>query len=331
MQVSNLVAGGKYKKDGLSASGAGKGTNWFGSRGFCCEGYMPPGTPTTSNILQYCTIGIGGTAVDFGDGTADADGHNQSDGEGSDGIRMTFQPGYSSGTSVNAPSNQYFNALTHSNSADFGEMVASTWPKGAASNGSRVVNSAGDYTNKDTEYFNINTRSNSIQGNDQAQTGASRAGITDGHRGVFGGGRTGGGSFHDAMEYFQIQNAYSGTDFAECASANYFFGTMSAVGGRALYLSGGTQPSNQIKAFNVSTQASAFDFGELASVQASPAGSSDGIRGHTISSHGAAGDWGSPTVTSVQYINIYSRGDSVDYGEECSGAHCRQGRGGSGA
>ena len=87
----------------------------------------------------------------------------------------------------------------------------------------------------------------------------------------------------------------------------------------------------QIKAFNISTLASAFDFGEMETVQAGGAGSSDGIRGHSSAAHGLAGDWGTPTAASVQYVNIYTRGNAVDYGEQIPGIYAQQQRGGSSA
>ncbi len=338
MRVGNVIGSGKVydyitggqERATFSRAGVG-GMKWFGGRGFSIEGYSPPGSPTTTNTLQYLSIGSGGTSVDFGDGTSGTDGASQCDGEASDGIRMVIQPGYSVGAGGTPPEMQYFNGLVHSNAVDFGEMVATTWPKGAASNGNRVMSSAGDYTNRDTEFFNINTKADAVASNDQAQDGAGRAAITDGHRGVFGGGRNGPGGFHDAMEYFQIQNAYSGTDFSELATANYFFTTMSALGGRGLYLTGGQHPNTQIKAFNISTLASAFDFGEMEHVQAGGAGSSDGIRGHSSGAHGLAGDWGTPTAASVQYVNIYTRGNAVDYGEQVPGIYAQQSRGGSSA
>ena len=89
MQVGNLVLKrGAYKHDGIRGAGGGPipaqnnkcSDKWFGGRGFCIEGYMPPGSPTTTNIIQYLSIGVGGTSVDFGDGTHSTDGANMTDG-----------------------------------------------------------------------------------------------------------------------------------------------------------------------------------------------------------------------------------------------------------
>ena len=340
MQVGNLVLQrSAYKHDHIRGGGGAvhtinnKGSDkWFGSRGFTIEGYSPPGSPNTTNVLQYTSIGVGGTSVDFGDGThAAADGGNQCDGEASNGVRMVFSPGYRVGAANNSPVKQHFNALVHSNAIDFGDMLTASWPHGAATNGSRVMESAGDYTSQNTEIFNIGTPANAIQDNDQAQQGSSRCGSTDGSRGVFTGGRTGGGSFHDQMEYFQIQAAYSGADFDELGVSNYFFGTINSCSGRSLVVSGGSGPNNQMKCFNLQNNASSFDFGELSNIQSSPAGSCDGVRGQSSGAHGAAGDWGTPTANSIEYINVYTRGNSVDFAEMVPGIHTRDCRGGSAA
>jgi hypothetical protein len=340
VQVGNLVLKrGAYKHDGIRGAGGGpipaqnnKGSDkWFGGRGFCIEGYMPPGSPTTTNIIQYLSIGVGGMSIDFGDGTHSTDGANMCDGDSSNGVRIVYAPGYRSGPGNNSPVKQYFNALVHSNAIDFGDMVTTSWPHGAVTNGSRVMESAGDYTNKNTEFFNIGTPANAIQDNDQLQAGAARSGLTDGSRGVFVGGRDSGGGFTNSMEYFQIQAAYSGTDFDELATSNYFFTTLNSSGGRCLVVGGGTQPNSQIKCFNLQNSAASFDFGELSTNQAAGAGATDGVRGHTSAALGSAGDWGTPTTNSVEYINIYTRGNATDYGEQIQDVNARQSRGSSAA
>ena len=133
------------------------------------------------------------------------------------------------------------------------------------------------------------------------------------------------------MEYFQIQAAYSGADFDELGVSNYFFGTINSYSGRCLVVSGGSGPNNQMKCFNLQNNASSFDFGELSNVQSSPAGSCDGVRGQSSGAHGAAGDWGTPTANSIEYINVYTRGNSVDFAEMVPGIHTRDTRGGSAA
>jgi len=144
----------------------------------CCSSTLEPGNSspnnTRTNIIEFITTAVGGTAQDFGDLTIDRRCGN---GVSSSRTRGLFYSG-TPGPSVRKNTIDYITIQTKGNAIDFGDITTSGNQDGAShgSNLTRSVNHANTDGNT-IEYLTIATLGNTQDFGDATHVSDSKGGI----------------------------------------------------------------------------------------------------------------------------------------------------------
>ena len=195
-----------------------------GSRGT----YSGGSRPTVVNVIQYITIGIFGTALDFGD-NLDVGRIFADHGGTSNGSRGMITGGIR-GVSETETTMNYITIGALGNSIDFGELTGASISGSAFTDGSRACVTHGrpvsTYLNT-IDYYNIGTTGNAFDFGDLSQARSRYGAVSDGSRGCFGGGSTPPShATTDTIDYVTISTTGNMSEFGNMTAAGqYIAGT----------------------------------------------------------------------------------------------------------
>ena len=174
--------------------------------------------------------------------------------------------------------------------------------------GGRAVGSTTIYDVID--YFAFATTGNSTDFGDLTDAVAASAGMSNGSRGVWGGGRD--PSPTNIIQYITIATTGNATDFGDLTAARQACNAGVAGSGRGI-IQGGYIPSantNVIEYITIETPGNGTDFGDLTSIKTNVAGSGDGTYGLCAGGHD-----GSNYINVIEYITIATTGNGTDFGD----------------
>jgi hypothetical protein len=139
------------------------------------------------------------------------------------------------------------------------------------------------------------------------------SGVSNGVRGVYGGGYQNPATYPNNIDYITIQSAGNAIDFGDL-TANYAVGASCASSTRGIFVQGtGPGAVNNIDYIQISTLGNAVNFGTTTSFCAISWGFSSPTRGV----FGVDGKAGNPST--INYITIASRGNSIEFGNTLTG------------
>lgn len=236
------------------------------TRGIVAGGNVA-GTPT--NTIDYFTISSPGNAIDFGDiavtnGVADTGGASNS----------TRGLIFGGNTDISGVLNviQYLTIATTGNTADFGDMSATTQENRAVASPTRAVSGfasggAGVGSNI-MEYVTIATTGNTTDFGDLTVSRRSGASCSSETRGLFFGGSGAANVKVNVIDYITIASAGNAIDFGDMINETWYSGGTSSTT-RGLVAGGDTgSGTNTIQYVTIASAGNATDFGDLLSVNA---------------------------------------------------------------
>ena len=162
------------------------------------------------------------------------------------------------------------------------------------------------------QYINISSAGNAVDFGDLSATRRFVASLSSSTRGVFGGGFT-----TNTIEYITISSTGDAIDFGDLSVGKYNLGVCSSST-RGIF-AGGFTPTpaftyfNTIEYITISSTGDAVDFGDLSVGKSNLSACSSSTRGVF-----AGGFTPTPAATYlnvIEYINISSFGDAVDFGD----------------
>jgi hypothetical protein len=218
----------------------------------------------------------------------------------------------------------YITISTTGNASDFGDLLKDLAGMGAVSDGSRVVFAGGMSFNTSTyayngiQYITAATTGNATLFGTLLAVDYGVAGLSDGTRGVFAGGRDRPGyrSFTNVISYITIASTGNASDFGDLLSGNptLLWSNMGACsnGTRGVFGGGGVYSSiNTMQYITIASTGNATDFGDLTTARNSVAGLSGGDRGVFA---------GGSFANVIDYISIPTTGNATDFGDLSTGS-----------
>ena len=263
------------------------------------------------NIIDYINISSTGNASDFGDDHVESYGSKFAAGAGSR-TRAVWTGSYNPAT----PSCIRYNTIASTgNAIDFGDMSYAAAFCAAASNQTRNIIMGGDNRPSSPSalntisYFTIAQTGNSVDFGDAAYTTKFGRGCSSPTRGIFMGGYNPVGVTD--MNYITISTTGNAADFGDLKYATA--GPMSASNAVRGYTIGGKDASNNrmddVSQFTIATLGNAVSFSTLGRDQSG---------GEAVTSPtrlAACGGSGSSWFTNIDYIQIMSDGNWMDFGD----------------
>jgi len=228
------------------------------------------------------------------------------------------------GSSTDGDSIEYYSIPTAGNGTDFGDLSARSVGPAAASNGSRVIitagnNGTGSNTIKNSiDYITTATTGNAQDFGDLITARYYHDTLSDSSRAVTTGGRSSvSGSFVkiNEMEYNTIDTLGNGTDFGDLS------GTIERLAGWANatrgVIMGGTTGSrlNEIQYITIATTGNTTDFGDLISPTEQHAGAGDDTRAMTFTGRSTDSSETYARTPRMQYVTIATTGNATDFGD----------------
>ena len=300
-----------------------------GTRGLFLQG-RPSAPANNSNIIDYVTISSTGDAIDFGDLSKSTLG----------GTALSSSTRGLSATGYSAPAEDniidYVTIASTGDAQDFGDLTTVLVYASACSSSTR-----GLFTNG-MQDISPNVYNSVINAVTIASTGnafdfgdvtlarrSSNNGISNGTRGVFGGGARP-PTDYNIIDYVQIATLGDAADFGDLLDT---LGNISSCSNnvRGIYAGGGN-PSyvNTIQYITISTLGNAIDFGDLSNATAFFASA---CASPTRAVFGG-GNLNPVRTDIIEYVQIMSTGDAIDFGNLTVGrdgtAACSNGHGGLG-
>ena len=267
-----------------------------GGRGLVMGG----NTPNQTNIIQFITISTQGNSQDFGDLTAMTQANPGGTGSSTRGL-------IGGGQIFPADTNKidFITFSSTGNASDFGDLTVVRNSVIGTGNQTRGVFGGGGPSNNDTiDFVTIASTGDAVDFGDMAAAGSNTACYSSPTRGI-----SHNGSFPAALEFITIATTGNAIDFGEPAYERLNQGNGASSATRGLALGGGTSETG-IDFIEIASLGNATKFGDLYNGTGDGAGLSDSIRGVL-----AGGRNPSPETNIIQYINISTEGDSVDFGD----------------
>jgi len=211
-------------------------------------------------------------------------------------------------------------------SMDFGDLTHARYDMGGCSNGVRGVfaggrDPAGNEIDDTIDFVIIATTANAIDfGNLTAERGGTQGAVSNGWRGVWGGGFE--PSQVNKIEFVTLATLSNSTDFGDLTAARSGCGrAMSTT--RGLFASGGTPSAvNTIDYITINTTGNATDFGDT--TESGP----NGLQGTSSNTRGIFAGMG-PGLKTINFVTIASTGNATDFGDMRFEASQRTGTGNS--
>jgi hypothetical protein len=310
-----------------------------GARGLFGGGFTGPSPANAeTDVIQYINISSAGNAVDFGDLSATRRFLTSL----SSSTRGVFGGGVTS-----TPALTYLNVIEYitisstGNAVDFGDLSVGKAYLSACSSSTRGV-FGGGYTPTPAvtilntiEYITISSTGNAQDFGDLSVGRLDLSACSSSTRGVFGGGvtTTPAVTIFNTIEYITISSTGNAQDFGDLSVGKYGLNACSSST-RGIFAGGFIfTPAftyfNTIEFITISSTGNAVDFGDLSVGKNYSSSCSSPTRG-------VFGGGGTPTpattgfTNTIEYINISSFGDAVDFGDlsaptrvlsACSNAH----------
>ena len=297
--------------DGLNYRPFITGSVQVGERAVTVSGY------TTYNVkgMTYLTISHGGTTVDFGEISGNANQNvlgAMSNGVNERGITTT-QP-----TSPNNKGIEFITISTPSNATDFGLLAFNKLFQAASSgtNDRGIFSGRQLSTAQPYQYVTISTTSNAAAFGDSFQAGDVGAMASNGTNGraLQNAGEATSGIDRKGIEFLTMHTLSNALDFADMTVANIRRTALSNdTNNRALFL-GGTL-INTIDYVDVSTIANATDFGDLAGTNAEGAATSNGTNDRGVVMGKGEPGKRSISAAAIEFVTISTPGNAIVYGE----------------
>ena len=259
------------------------------------------------NVIDYINIATTGNAVDFGDMTVSHYGRAS----GSSSTRGVFATSASNGNVID-----YVTILSEGNATDFGDLATGKFHPSGCSSSTRAIFAGGQvyptyYTS--AEYITIASTGNGTSFGDLTVSGTAPAGLASPTRGVYGGRFN--GSNQNVIDYYTIATTGAATDFGDLTQSKSYAGGASNST-RGLFF-GGDVPGNYVNVIEYITIAStgnATDFGDLLNTW-EPYGNG-AVSSSTRAVVGPSYvPYGGPVVNTLQYVEIATTGNAVDFGD----------------
>lgn len=287
-----------------------------GDRGVFAGGWESGGSAL--NTIEYITISSPGNSSDFGDLTVARQPVDASCSNGS-GSRGVIGGGYIGSTQLNVI--DYVTISSIGNAIDFGDLSASRWGLGAASNNTdgRAVFGCGRYGTTSTysaaiDYVTIDTTGDATNfgnsTNNRYSPGATSNGVND--RAVWSGGRDG----YTVIDYVTITSVGDAVSFGNATFSAYSKGGTSNLSNERGVFGGGYYNVNNsyhniIEYITINSTSNAQDFGDLTTTTSTPGSTSNGVDNRGVFAGGTDGTY----LNIIEYINIGSVGNSQDFGD----------------
>ena len=277
-----------------------------GTRGIFYSGNVP-----TNDVIQYVNIDTTGDAVDFGDANLDT----RVAASFSSRTRCFKAGGYNdpSGGKDNI---EFVTFASTGNGTDFGDLTNSKWNACGFSNSTRGIAAGGEFPGTPffdvIEFVTMSSAGNAVDfGNMIAgnQVGQN-AGMSSQTRGILAGGYISPGVNTDVIQYVTISTQGNAADFGDLQSAENRTGCCSnAVRG---LMGAGDPNTNRISFLTMASLGNAVDFGDSTN-------NSEGKAGMNSPTRGIWGGSDSDAIDTIEYVQIMSTGDAVDFGNLLSG------------
>ena len=289
-----------------------------------------------TNVIDFITIPSAGNAIDFGDLT-------ETRGTGGAGASRTR--GIWCGGDINPDGNKTSNTVdfvtisSTGNAADFGDLTGKRGHGVAVmSNQTRIVAAGGNNQSPSDvntiDFATIASTGNFIDFGDISTPIYGLAGAGNPVRGIISNGDLG-PAYDNTIRFITIPTTGDSMDFGDATQQKSGPGALSSST-RCLIGSGSGGPSNHnvIDTITIATLGNAVKFGEndFTNDHRFPGTASDCVRGVFAGGYGPA-----PTYvvqTKMDYVNISTEGNAVDFGDLSAGAAqhsgCSNGHGGLG-
>jgi len=308
-----------------SLQGAGGTSN--GTRGLFAGGEAS----SYLDVIDFITIASTGNATDFGDLTVGRNGMScGSDAHG--GINETevqaFAPaamGLIMGGRYSYPGEThigYVDIATTSNTISFGDLTTPRSQASGSASSTRAVSYTGyGQANGTTvtdiiEYVEFSTKGKATDFGNASATSYLSAAVSNGSRGVFALGYSGG--FVNNIDYITFASAGNATDFGDLTVARGgMAGGMNSTT-RGVFAGGFLSGENYIDYITIASTGNATDFGDLLNSVYRCGGGGSSTRG--IVGGGYDHVSGGETNT-IQYITIASTGNATDFGDLTDARH----------
>ena len=270
---------------------------------------------TALNTLEFLTISSQGSSTDFGDSTQARVGGSAP----SSRTRGLFAggnlgaPGYGSPNTID-----YITFSSTGNAQDFGDLSEPhDYGRNNISSGTRGVMAGGWPADNDTiDFVTIASLGNAVDfGNLVENTGGGPPGASSPTRGLFCGGYHPSPSplvSRNTIQFVTIATTGNTQDFGDMTTIRSHGGA-SGNSTRILVSSGYTDPSTQIKSIDkitIATLGNATSFGDAGFTGFAKGSTSSPTRSVFI-----GGSSSPSTVTTIEYNEIATEGDSVDFGD----------------
>jgi len=276
------------------------------------RGMFAGGNPGNKNEIDYINISSTGNAIDFG---------NLSQGRGGGGTAGDRSRGLLMGGYV-APSYtdtiDFWTFASTGDATDFGNLSAGA--RGfcqATSNSTRAINGGGWSPASDVlDYVTIQSTGNAVDFGNLSV--AREVDVASGSptRGIWAGGLTPGSPAsptHNIIDFVTIATLGNAQDFGDLAIASWG-GCGSGNATRMIIFGGQNAPSpaiydGTISSITIATLGNAVKFGDMIDTTA------QGRGGCSSPTRAVSGGHNAPTSTEIEYVEIATEGDSVDFGD----------------
>ena len=287
--------------------GGGTGSNTgTGVRAVVPGGSSSP--DTTSESMSYITISTLGNSQDFGDLSV---GINANTGGASRTRGLSLGGSFSPARQTTV---EYFTFSSTGNSSDYGDLSVARAELGCVTNQTRAVCGGGSAAPGDSDVMDYGTIASTGTfvdfGNLVDDREAVGGGISNGTRGIFYGGAS---PAQNTIEYITIATTGDATEFGDCFDTEIRKqGCSNST--RGLIASGNSPTTRKrIEYLTTSTLGNTTSFGELTVARRNVGAVSSPTRAVFIG--GEAGAPSPAAYNTIDYVQIASTGDAVDFGD----------------
>ena len=302
-----------------------------GARGVFGGSYTyGPGTRQLANTIDFITIPSAGNAIDFGDLT-------ETRGTGGAGASRTR--GVWCGGDINPSPNKTSNVVdfvtisSTGNAADFGDLTQKGGHGIAVMSNQTRICAAGRNAQPGVydiiDFATIASTGNFIDFGDLGASVYGVSGASNGVRGIISNGDLG-PNYDNTIRFITIPTKGNSTDFGESTVSKSGPGALSSSTRCLIGSGGGPNYHNTIDTITIATLGNAVKFGEndFTNQHRFPGTATDCVRGVFAGGYGPAPAY--TTQTKMDYVNISTEGNGVDFGDltaaaaqhnGCSNAH----------
>ena len=269
-------------------------------------------------VIDYITISTAGNAIDFGDMSGDTTFYGGV--MGASRTRAVYAGGYVPNNAPTYSTNiiQFVTVSSTGNSQDFGDLTAiTTYNPSGVSNNTRAIR-CGGATSPTTsinvlDYVTMASTGNANDFGDMVRERRFATATNSSVRGFVSGGSDGGTKFSDS-ELITIASTGNSVTFGDVGDEHQNANNGVIRSPTRGIMGGGSIPSHikTIKKFEMSSLGSHQEFGDLSAIRLYMAGCSNPVRGVFCGGNAQP----SPAYLNIiEYINISTGGDAVDFGD----------------